>query len=242
MATLGIDTSGGALAVGLIKGDRSPADLHLSVGRSHSKLLAELVHRVLRWTDHRPEDLRLVAVTAGPGSYTGLRLGAMAAKTFAWWARVPVVGVSSLYVLAARALYEGGGDLLAAPVMQIRRGYFYGQVFTRSGTGELEAGPVRRGDATALGEALAEDAGGRPVVLMGEALDGDAAPFLSFMEPGSRRAPREWDSPRGSWVARLGDELARAGQAVSSLDFVPDYGEEPVARPGVGGRQRAEPN
>lgn len=233
MATLGIDTSGEALAVGLVEEGRHLADLQLSVGRSHSRLLAELVHRVLEWTDRRPEDLRLVAVCAGPGSYTGLRLGAMAAKTFAWWAGAPVAGVSSLHALAARALHEAGGDGPAAAVMQIRRGYFYGRLFTPGAGGGLEAGPLRRGDAAAVGGLLAEDAGGRPAILLGGALDDGAAPVLTHMPPGSRRGPRDWDAPRGVWVARIGDEMARAGQAVSSLDFVPDYGEEPVARPGV---------
>lgn len=76
------------------------------VGRSHANDLALYVDEVLRENDLAVSDLQAVAVSAGPGSYTGLRIGAATAKGLCYGAEIPLIAVGSLRALAGCALEE----------------------------------------------------------------------------------------------------------------------------------------
>lgn len=242
--TLGLDTAGDTLAIGLIRDGLVVADWRAVVPQAHSRLMPALLEKVFDFGGIQPRDIQLVAVAAGPGSYTGLRLGAMAAKTMAWWARCPVVGVDTMQVLAAppaQALALAHPDDVPplAVLLPSRRGRVYGRLYRTAGAGAPEpAGALHEGEAAAVAQTLAADGAGGPLVVLGAG----GRPYREAMDlrlpPGSRWADPGWDLPQGSWVARLG--AAQGEEAMTDpLAFVPRYPGPGVA-PLPGGAARSD--
>ena len=131
--TLGIDTST-VVCVGLADGDRVLASEVVGDTRAHAEALMPLVTRVLARAGAEPAALTAIAVGVGPGPFTGLRVGVVAATTMAEVLGLPVRGVCGLDVLAAQAVeggFVGSGDFLVAT--DARRGELYWARYDRAG-------------------------------------------------------------------------------------------------------------
>jgi tRNA threonylcarbamoyladenosine biosynthesis protein TsaB len=98
-----IETSGQPGQVGIAQGSRLLRSSTLSAARRHARDLAPTVKRLLEEQGWRPSDLEAVAVSRGPGSYTGLRVGIMSAKTLAYALNIPVLAVDTFPLLAWQA-------------------------------------------------------------------------------------------------------------------------------------------
>lgn len=129
---LNIDTSSHFCSVALaqdaeiVLGYESPKQM------DHSSSLAPLVEKVLAYLRERNEKLDAVAVTSGPGSYTGLRIGLSLAKGLVFGFDIPLITLSSLEVMAVRAIFsytEFQGNELVIPMMDARRMEVYTAVF-----------------------------------------------------------------------------------------------------------------
>lgn len=111
---LAIETSGSEGGVALLSDDEC-RELRLGEGLRHGQALAPAVRALLDEAGISAPRLEAVAVSVGPGSYTGTRIGVMTAKALAWGAGVGLAGVSSLAALALAAR-EGGTRVVAAQV------------------------------------------------------------------------------------------------------------------------------
>ncbi|MCS7167001.1 MAG: tRNA (adenosine(37)-N6)-threonylcarbamoyltransferase complex dimerization subunit type 1 TsaB [Gemmatales bacterium] len=98
-----IETSGQPGQVGLAKGDRLLCSRSLSAARRHARDLAPTVKALLAELGWRPRDLQAVAVSRGPGSYTGLRVGIISAKALAYALNIPILAVDTFPILALQA-------------------------------------------------------------------------------------------------------------------------------------------
>jgi len=260
---LGIDTAGSRLAVGAWSGDGAVVDVAGRESLEHSRRLVTAVAEVLERAGWSPEQVDLIAVSRGPGSYTGLRLGAMVAKTLGWAVGAPLVGVDSLAVLAANA--AGACDAVVA-ALPARRGRLYARAYRLAAGGEAPGipaapapdalGPLEEGEAVpvlARALAAARAAGGK-VLVLGEGIRRlDPAELASALAAGPeggpasgvpvepatdvsvQPAPPGMGIPRGSVVARLGLGIARQQGTVPAVDFVPWYVGPDVASPARGG-------
>lgn len=132
MNLLAIDTALEACSVGVAAGGRPPVTLSELIGRGHAERLFPMVAAAMREAGLAFADLDRIAVTVGPGSFTGLRVGIAAARGFALAANRPAVGIGTLAVIAATARRLVG----AVPVLALldaRRGEAYGQAFAADG-------------------------------------------------------------------------------------------------------------
>jgi tRNA threonylcarbamoyladenosine biosynthesis protein TsaB len=113
---IGITTSGNP-AVALVREGEEPIRAASDTPRSHAEKLVPLIHQVLDEAGLAPADLAAIAVGTGPGTYTGLRIGLVTARTLAFALDIPVWGISDLDVLAADAALrlhlESGSSILA---------------------------------------------------------------------------------------------------------------------------------
>ena len=100
MLALGIDTSSDAASVGLADDSRLLAELNLRAGNTHSERLLPAIHALLATAGVRPEQIDVFAVASGPGSFTGLRIGMATAKGLALGVGRPLVGFSTLEMIA----------------------------------------------------------------------------------------------------------------------------------------------
>lgn len=128
MKTLAFDTSTEALCVAVTDGPRTLVNLRSPFRARHSDALAPALEAALAKAKMRPEDVRLVAVGTGPGSFTGLRIGVAAAKVLAYALGAKIVGVPSLEA-AARPLLALSERVLV--VLDARRGEFYAALAER---------------------------------------------------------------------------------------------------------------
>lgn len=189
MLVLGLDTCLASCSVAVLDGARVVAAAREVMARGHQERLAPMAREVMAEAGLAFGRLDRIAVTVGPGSFTGLRVGVAFAKGLALALDRPAVGVGTLEALAAEA--EG----LVFPAIDARRGQLYLQAF--------EGGrPLMAPDALSAGTAqarIAEIAAGRPFALVGS-----GAALLAGISPASRVIAVEGADARH--VARLAQD------------------------------------
>ncbi|MDQ0254169.1 tRNA threonylcarbamoyladenosine biosynthesis protein TsaB [Evansella vedderi] len=122
MNGLAIDTSTYVLGVAVIKDGEVAGEIITNIKKNHSVRLMTAIRTLLEEVEIKPQDLDKIIVTEGPGSYTGVRIGVTTGKTLAWSLKIPIVGVSSLEVLAQNGYYFDG---FISPFIDARRGQVY---------------------------------------------------------------------------------------------------------------------
>lgn len=188
----------------------------LFMERGHAEALVPMVEQVMRTARLGFEDLDRVAVTVGPGSFTGLRVGISAARGFALATGKPVVGVTTLAALAAPFLaFDDSVPVMAA--IDARHGHVFLQMF---GVGGRTLVPPRI--------ASAKDAG-RAAAMGAVRLVGSGAGLVAEAWPAGEQPPVSIEvvaAPDVAWVARLG-----AVAEPASAEPKPLYLRAPDAKP-----------
>ena len=133
MLILAFETSAKAGSVALHDGKTLLGESYCNTGLTHSQTLMVMAQDLMKSCGVTPKDVTGVAVAAGPGSFTGVRIGVAAAKGFAWGAELPCYGVSTL---EAMALQLGAYSGYVVPVMDARRAQVYNALF-RAEEGKL---------------------------------------------------------------------------------------------------------
>lgn len=131
MKVLAIDTSNYVMGVALLDEQEVVGEIITNVKKNHSVRLMPAIEQLLKECDTKPSELGKIVVAAGPGSYTGVRIGVTVAKTLAWSLQIPITGVSSLEVLAANASYFDG---YICPLFDARRQQIYTGLYTYENT------------------------------------------------------------------------------------------------------------
>lgn len=174
---LALDTCLGASSVAILDGETVRAARSEPMTRGHQERIAVLAREVAAEAGVRFADLTRIAVTVGPGSFTGLRVGLSFAKGLAAALSIPCVGVNTLEALAASANATG----LAAGVLDAKMGQVYLQVFD-AGKALMAPDALEVGVAAAR---LAELYSGGPVTLVGSGapLVADVLPDATVLTP-----------------------------------------------------------
>lgn len=196
MRVLAIDTALGACSACVLDtGAPSPIAIEqTAMDRGHAEALMPMIERVMGRTEGGFSSLDRVAVTIGPGSYTGLRVGISAARAIAFAAGIPAVGVSTLAASAAPFIGREGGRVVAAAV-DAKHGQVWFQAPNAQGKQLVSVRQVNHRDA-------ARAIGAGPVSLVGSAALAVAneawAIGLDALVVDDAKAPDV------TWVARLG--------------------------------------
>ncbi len=132
MWTLGFDSTTSTVTVALLHNGRPVSDYSEENATSHSTTLLPAIERLLEGAGIRVKDLSLIACSAGPGSFTGVRIGVATAKGLAAPFSIPCIGVSSLEAMAHQFTAH---ECLVCPVINARRGNAYAALFYVDGKG-----------------------------------------------------------------------------------------------------------
>lgn len=132
MRILALDTTTGSGSVALLENARLVAEINAESGLTHSARLLRAVDHLLRQNGLDIKGLDGFAVAAGPGSFTGIRIGLSTVKAFAFASRKPVAPISSLAALALK-LRETQGRLLC-PFLDAKKGEVYAALFETEGS------------------------------------------------------------------------------------------------------------
>jgi tRNA threonylcarbamoyl adenosine modification protein YeaZ len=203
MRILAIDTALEACSAAVLDTEQAAIAAHesLVMVRGHAEALMPLIARVLDRAGLEFAALDRIAVTVGPGSFTGLRVGIAAARGIALASGKPAVGLSTLSAFAAPFI-AADDSLPVVSVIDARHDHVYLQVFGPGGRTMVTPRLVP------LREALRAAATGAP------RLTGTAAAMLAAAWPAGERAPRLIDARRApdiDWVTRLGAAAVETG-------------------------------
>ena len=217
MLILAFETSAKAASVALMEDGKLLAESYQNTGLTHSQTLMVMAEDALKTAGRTPQQVEAAAVAAGPGSFTGVRIGVAAAKGFAWGLEIPCYGVSTLEAMAL-SLSPWQGYVL--PVMDARRSQVYTALF-HAEQGKLER--VREDRAISL-EELKEDIKNleEPIFLVG---DGSILCYNTLSEGLPRLVlPAEHRMhQRASGVALAAERMIRAGETGDGAALTPNY-------------------
>ena len=214
MRILAFETSAKAASAALLEDGVLVAESFVNNGKTHSATLMPMAERLLADCGTAAAELDAVAVAAGPGSFTGVRIGVAAAKGLAWAAGKPVCGVSTLEAMAYQMRHCGG---VICPVMDARRAQVYNALF-RWESGAL----VRLTEDRAIAlEDLKKDLAKiqNPIFLVGDG-SGLCYNTLKAEIPGLVLPPAHLELQRASGVAMA---AAAAGQFQTPDALRPNY-------------------
>lgn len=217
MRILAFETSAKAVSVALVEDGRLLGEYMQNSGQTHSRTLMKMAEDLLRNCDLTVSDVDAAACAAGPGSFTGIRIGVAAAKGFAWGREIPCFGVSTLEAMAKNVAIADG---VYCAAMDARRNQVYTAVFC------VENGVFSRltEDMAISIEELAETLKNHEKQIF---LVGDGA-SLCYNKLSERLAhlnllPEHLRMQRAAGTALLAWEQAQTGETPSGRDLEPNY-------------------
>ena len=218
MNILALESSATACSAALCRDGALVAQSFQNSGLTHSRTLLPMVHDLLRNCGERLEDVDLVAVAAGPGSFTGLRIGVATAKGLAWPGDKDCAPCSTLESMAWPLAHMAGKVIVCA--MDARRNQVYNALFRASGEGLERLAPDRAVSLEELAGELARYPEEKIVVGDGALLCYNS---LNGRVPGLVLAPVHLRLQSAWGVARAAEELAARGELVKGGDLTPVY-------------------
>ena len=220
MLILALESSAKAASCALCRDGFLLAQAFQNSALTHSVTLLPMVEDMLKNCSVSLDEVELIAVAAGPGSFTGLRIGVAEAKGLAWAKGLPCAGCSTLEAMAWNLSHLEGQELCCA--MDARRSQVYAARF------RVEQGvPVRLtpDDAVSLDQLCGEMEKNSPQKTQIIVGDGWELCYNEFRRRGIPCSPAPENLRyQSAWgVARCALELARRGELVTAADLAPDY-------------------
>lgn len=218
MKILGIDSSGIVASVAVVEDDTLLAEYTVNYKKTHSQTLLPMLDEVSKMTELELDTVDAIAVAAGPGSFTGLRIGSATAKGLGLALKKPLVAVPTADALAYN-LYDVKG--LVCPVMDARRNQVYTGIY-RFENHRLSV--VKEQFAADIRELLSKlNETGEEVTFLG-----DGVPvFRRIIEENLRVpysfAPAHVNRQRAAAVAALGEVYYKEGRMETAMEHTPDY-------------------
>ena len=217
MQILAFETSAKAASVALLEDGKLLGESYQNTGLTHSQTLMVMAQQLLEQCGKTVADITAVAVAAGPGSFTGVRIGTAAAKGFAWGAQLPCYGVSTLEAMAEHlGIYQG----YICPCMDARRSQVYNALFSAK-EGSLQR--LREDRAIALAD-LAEELKtlDGPIFLVGDG--SELCCRTLHLEIPNLVLPKEHQMhQRATGVALAAAKKIAAGEPGDANALVPNY-------------------
>jgi tRNA threonylcarbamoyladenosine biosynthesis protein TsaB len=223
MRVLAIETATAWGSVAVVDGTGVRAERAARVPGGHLEWLHPAIDAMLTAAALEPQQIDGLAVSIGPGSFTGLRIGVATATA---WARAldrPLIAVSTLRVIAAGVQVPG----LVLAAIDARRAEVVTALFRRNGETRRLTDDALVLPAT-LGDALPRIT--EPVVVAGDALERYAPVILGTLAPHAAAADRDAWRPKASVLGLLGRARLLRGERDDPVGLAPRYAQRPVAR------------
>jgi tRNA threonylcarbamoyladenosine biosynthesis protein TsaB len=216
MKVLGIDTSTTCGSIGLIHDERVISEYILNLPVTHSERLLDAIDLVLRKARYALGDLDGFAISLGPGSFTGVRIGVSTVKGLAYAVQKPVVGVSTLDVLASQV---SPTPYLICPIIDARKGEVYSAFYRYEELSHLK----RVSEYQAIQPEVLFGMSKEPTIFLGDGVKTYGDDLLNSLKSFAIFSPTALHIPHGSAVARLGAELLMRREVLDLATFTPLY-------------------
>ena len=223
MKILAFDTSAKTASVAVCDGGNILGVSNIENGLTQSELVLPMAEALLSQLKMSFADVELYAVTVGPGSFTGVRIGVSTVKGLAFGRDIPCAPVSTLEALAENAAGLSG---LIVPCMDARRGQFYTATFAATGDGISRMTPDRAISAEELAEELRSYDG--DIYVTGDGYD-VAHKLLTSLGVKLAVTPYLLRSQNAVSIARVAERMHAQGLCVSERELAPSYLRLPQA-------------
>lgn len=218
MKILAIDSSGAVASVAVLNDNVLVGEISLNNSLTHSQSLLPMIDQVLTMTGTEGTDLDCLAIAAGPGSFTGLRIGASTIKGLAMVWNKPIAAVPTVDALACNYF---GASQLVCPILDARRGQVYGGLYEFV-DGEMRVLiPQVCTELTNLAKEV--NALGRPVIFLGDGVEANKKKLPELIEVPYTLAPAHLSKQRAGSVGMLAMKYVTEGNLTDATQFVPEY-------------------
>ena len=217
MRVLGIESSSLVASVAIVTDGILTAEYTVNLKKTHSQTLLPMIDEVIRMLEIELDTIDAIAVSGGPGSFTGLRIGSATAKGLGLAMKKPLIHVPTVDAMAYN-LY--GTDALICPIMDARRN----QVYTGIYRFEREFETVMDQDAMDMGELIGKLNGmGERVIFLGDGVPVYEKQIAEKMTVPYDLAPAHVNRQRAASVAALGAVYFAEGKTETAMEHKPDY-------------------
>ena len=222
MKILAIDSSGLVATVAIVEDDHLIAEYTIHHKKTHSQTLMPMLEEVKNMVELELKSVDAIAVAAGPGSFTGLRIGAATAKGLAMGLNKPIVEVPTLEGMAYQ-MY--GGQALVCPIMDARRNQVYTGLY-RFAEGEkgYRMETLKDGCACDIMECIETvNQFEQPVVFLGDGVPVFEDLIREHAKVPVYFAPAHMRHQSAASVGALAIEFAKEGRFTEAKDHAPEY-------------------
>lgn len=218
MKLLALDSSGLVASVAVVEDDHLVAEYTINHKKTHSQTLVPMLDEIKNMTELDLSTIDAIAVAAGPGSFTGLRIGSATAKGLGLALDKPIVAVPTVEAIAYN-LY--GHEHIICPIMDARRNQVYTGLYT-----------FKNGEFTHILDQCALDIAeivdkinelGDSVLFLGDGVDVYKDKIADIIKMPYSFAPASCNRQRAACVATLGERMYAEGKIENARDHAPDY-------------------
>ena len=222
MRILALDSSGLVASVALVEENNCIAEYTINYKKTHSQTLLPMLDEICAMIELDLNTIDAIAVAAGPGSFTGLRIGSATAKGLGQALEKPIVGIPTVDGLAYN-LY--GTDKLVCPLMDARRNQTYTGLYEFVKKGQkYELVTVKQQCAVALDEIIEEiNRLGREVIFLGDGVPVFEAQIEEKVTVNYSFAPAFCNRQRAAVIGTLALEYFRLGKSETAAKHQPEY-------------------
>lgn len=218
MKILALDSSGLVASVAVVEDEKLLAEYTVNYKKTHSQTLLPMLDEIAKMIDLDLYSVDAIAVAAGPGSFTGLRIGSATAKGLGLALNKPLIAVPTVDALAYN-LY--GTDKLVCPLMDARRNQVYTGVYAFDDRTLKILKPQMAVSIEDLTEMLNEM--GQEVLFLGDGVPVYQKQIDEKMKVPYHYVPAHLNKQRAAAVAVLGERYFQEGKTEEARDHQPDY-------------------
>ncbi|MBQ9609261.1 MAG: tRNA (adenosine(37)-N6)-threonylcarbamoyltransferase complex dimerization subunit type 1 TsaB [Lachnospiraceae bacterium] len=218
MKILGFDSSGMVASVAVMQDDIIVAEYSVNYKKTHSQTLLPMLDEVVKMTELDLDEVDAIAVAAGPGSFTGLRIGMATVKGFGLALDKPVIAVPTCHALAYNLW---GSDRIICPILDARRNQVYTALYEFA---DNELMCIKEQEAMDICDIIEHiNDIGKEVIFLGDGVPVFKSVIEDKMRAKALFAPAHLSRQRASAVAALGRIYYERGEYESADDVKPIY-------------------
>ena len=218
MKILGLDSSGIVASVAIVEDENLIAEYTVNYKKTHSQTLLPMLDELVKMTELDLDTIDAIAVAAGPGSFTGLRIGSATAKGLGLALKKPLVEIPTVDALAYN-LYDSRA--LICPIMDARRSQVYTGIYCFQDHKLVTLEEQMAVPAAELIEKLNER--GKAVIFLGDGVPVFAKTIEETLKVPYSFAPAHVNKQRAVAVATLAQLYVKEGKVVTAMEHVPEY-------------------
>lgn len=218
MKILALDSSGIVASVAVVENETLLAEYTVNHKKTHSQTLLPMLDEIAQMIELDLNSIDAIALAAGPGSFTGLRIGAATAKGLGLALEKPLIAIPTTEAIAYN-LYDTEG--LVCPIMDARRNQVYTGIYRYQGHELVTVKEQMAVPVTELLEYLVEL--NEPVTFLGDGVPVFRDVIARTMKTPFSFAPAHINKQRAGAVAALGMEYLKKGKIQTAEEHVPEY-------------------